>query len=220
MLACRRRSRRTAPRSAARPPGSLGSGRRALREPLRAELLEQPVGVHQVDEGGRDRPMLGLALLEQHVCARGDGMHDAMSRPLTSPTPPRAAAPIRAARPAGSSPLSRADAGGIERRGERRAEPDLAGVGDRLHLERLGRRRARDQQLAVHAAGDEEVESPVPIPTDIRSVSEPLRGGSGRRVDGSLHLPGGAARRASCPGPSKSSSSASPPHLSRPAPQS
>ena len=41
-------------------------------EPGRAELREQLVGSHQIEERSRDHAVLGLAALEEHVLARGD----------------------------------------------------------------------------------------------------------------------------------------------------
>ena len=50
----------------------------AAAQRLGPDLLEQPVRVHHVDEGGRDRPMLGLALAQQDVvpCRDRDGRRD------------------------------------------------------------------------------------------------------------------------------------------------
>ena len=66
---------------------------------------------------------------------------------------PRAGAASRSATSFGS-PMHAA----IEPRRQARADADLAGVRDRLHRQGLGRVRAGDQQLAVDAPRQEELE--------------------------------------------------------------
>ena len=89
------------------------------------------------------------------------GMHEATWTPLTAPT---SAAGSGATSGGGDEQervlLRRADTRRVETGGERTADPDLAGIGDRLDRRSLRRRRPEDQQLAVHASRCEEVDRP------------------------------------------------------------
>ena len=169
----------------------------AVGERLRAEAREQVVGVHQVDEGGGDRPVLGLAALEQHVRACGDRDARCDVHPRR-----RSRRPGRALARRPGAPTSRAPApwrgpthDGSRQRGERVADADLAGIGDRLDRDRLGRGRPGDEQLAVHAPRREELDRPARDPD-----RHPQRDGAAGDpqpadpLDRPLHLPARARR--------------------------
>ena len=165
-------------------------------ERLGADLREQLVRIHHVDERGGDRPMLGLALLEEDVAAGRD-------RNARGDVDPADVAHVRRPAPAhfrrsgqeDRRVLRRTHAVRREHRGDQGRDPDLAGIRDRLHRQRLGHGRPRDEQLAMDAAGHEEVE---------RSRADPDRHSKDERaagqveapdpVDRPLHLPCSAAR--------------------------
>ena len=175
------------------------SARRGLVPAPRARAPRGAGPCPHVDERRRDRSVLGLGLAQEDV-RRGPrpGCTSAMSSPSISPT--------IGARPrstSGGAPEQRMPSfcapmqAGSEQRGQPRADADLAGVGDGLHRQGLGHGRPGDEQLAMDAAGHEEVERPGPDPDrhpqDDRAAAqvEPAD-----PVDRALHLPGGPARAA------------------------
>ena len=188
--------------------------------------LEQPIGVHQVDERRRDRPVLGLAPLEQHVRPRGDrdarGDVEAARRRRRRA---RACARRRAAPRAGAP---RSLAGPTQRRIEAR--------GERGADARSRRRRRSPPSCSVSVIAGPAISSsrwtlPVMKKWNVpgrdpdrhpqRSSVPPADAGAARRGRSSAASPTRRGRRAARGrGPSKSRSRASPPHLSRPAPQS
>ena len=136
------------------------------------------------------------SLFFSSTCARvATGMADAMSSSPTSPTP---GARRRSTSGGAASRIAASFRGptqpGSSRRAQRLRDADLAGVRDGFHLERLGHRRAADQQLAVDAAGQPEVERPGAGADGHPERQRPAREVQpADAVDRSLHLPGGAA---------------------------
>ena len=179
------------------------------------------VGVHEVEERRGDRAVLRLAALEQHVLPRGDRdarrhVHSASRADVRR----RRSVRIRrrdeqtAHRP---SARRRTKAGALGKRG---ADADLAGVGDSLDHRRLGGDRACDEQLAVDAAHEEEVDRSRSRFRSTCAATTRVLPTRTRPTRSIVFCISQAARAARCswPAPSKRSSIASPPHLSRPAP--
>ena len=162
-----------------------------LRERRRTDLGEQHIGVHQVEEHRGDRAMLRLAALEQDVLARGD--RDARRDvDLAHATDVRSGrlVDVRHGDEQADAALTQADARRSETLGERRAEPDLAGIGAALDHRRLGGDRPCHEQLAVDAAREEEVDRPGRDPD--RHPQRRPRATHAHPPDGrdrSLHLP-------------------------------
>ncbi len=169
-----------------------------LGEGQRAQLLEEVVGVLEVDEGRGDGAVLRLGLAKEHVLAggHGDAGRDVEALDLADIGGPATLDLGRGDEQDGLF-LARADAGRVQHRGQPRTDPDLRRVGDALHRQGLGHVRAADQQLAMDAPGHEEVERAGRDPD-----RHPQDDGAAAHVEATdpgdlgLHLPGGAARPA------------------------
>ena len=192
------RSRRTAPRTGARPPGSAGSARRARRpSACGPEVGEQLVGVHQVDERGRDRAVLGLALAEEHVRARRD--RDArgdVDRRHVADVRARGRARPRAATRAGWRRPSR---GPTQAGSSCAASVGVMPISPASAIASISASRSSSGPAIRSSRWTLPVRkkwnAPVPIPTDIRRVERPAREvEAADPVDRPLHLPRGAAR--------------------------
>ena len=167
-----------------------------LGERFRAEPSEQHVGVHQVDEGGGDRPVLRLAALEQHVGASRD--RDALSDvEATDVTDIGSALTLHVGRRDEEQRFFflRSDARRVEASRERRADADLAGIGACLDGDRLGCGGPGDEQLAMHAAGREELDRARGDPDRHPQRHGPAGNAQpAHAFDRPLHLPGSPSR--------------------------